>query len=326
MYEIVGNQQKYYVEDSKHGIAAQWNTGDYQKPSNSSQINEYQLPSSSRDNTLKTSDKKRNKKTWFVTIGMLITVLIILTVIAIALAALGYQKVEGTQTSAQQAASGNNTEIQREINELRTQLQQLRSYVMENITLYSNTTLISDKLLSLQGDFASVNETLYAVNSDIRSLDSHLQSDSTENSIVSSRVNHLSLSINSVGATQSSQISALQTVSSSLYRSISSVSSRFSSSLSRSISSVSRFSSSLSGSISLASSSLSRSISSVSRRFSSVSRTQSSEIRVLQTSNPYQNCIQETRNCTINVLTSSNKRLYCNTGSLSVNRTVSIRT
>ena len=51
---------------------------------------------------------------------MLITVLIIPT--AFALAALGYQKVDGTQTSPQQAASGNNMEIQREINELNTQL------------------------------------------------------------------------------------------------------------------------------------------------------------------------------------------------------------
>ena len=32
LYEIVANQKKYHVEDSKHGIAAQWNTGNYQKP------------------------------------------------------------------------------------------------------------------------------------------------------------------------------------------------------------------------------------------------------------------------------------------------------
>ena len=41
-------------------------------------------------------------------------------------------------------------------------------------------------------------------------------------------------------------------------------------------------------------------------------------------SNPYQNCIKETATCPISQLINDNRRLLCTTGSLAVNRTVSI--
>ena len=249
-YENGGNAQ-----DSEPGGSGDNESNVYQLPSHSSQINEYQLPSSnSRDHTHETKVTDKSRK-MFVTVGVLMTIFVILTAIALTLAALGYQKAEWRRNDTQQL-------LRKEINELHSQLQQLRSHIGEICNM--TDTLIIDELQLLQGNFALVNNSVYGVKSDISSLDNQLQYD------ISAVNNHLSFSISSVSATQSSQISAaLQTVSSGLSRSVGSVSSRFSSSLSRSISSVSRFSNNLSGSISSVSSSLSDSISSVSSRFSS---------------------------------------------------------
>ena len=123
LYEIMDNQ------NNSPGSATHNKSCEYQQhPSHSDQRIEHHIPTLNQYETREAKDKISYKTAWFVIIGVLITVLIILT--AFALAALGYQKVEGSQTSPQQAASGNNMEIQREINELNTQLQQLRSYTL----------------------------------------------------------------------------------------------------------------------------------------------------------------------------------------------------
>ena len=96
--------------------------------------------------------------------------------------------------------------------------------------------------------------------------------------------------------------------------------------LSNSIKSVSTTLSNSIGSVRSTQSSIYSKVSSVSTSFTSVSRSHSSSIRVLQTmtSNPYRNCIQETKSCIIDLLRNDNRRLFCQTETLSVNRTVSI--
>ena len=289
--------------------------------------------------------KRKKKASWFIVISVLITVCAMVALIALAIGVLSFNAARQDRSSRPQFGTGpvsgaiseesiNYTNLVNEISALNILVGQLYSDTQRNISqLFSvirvsngSSTFVnlSQQLMMVQNEVSLVNERQSGLSSDISAAQHNIASVSRQISTargditsVSSTMNQqirsiIGMDIRSISSTMSEGFQSL------ISTNIQPVSSRINSQIIRSVSSLNTRINSVSSSLNTRI----RSTSSVlgSRITSSVNRLSTVVSRL---SNPYQNCYQVNRSCQIDdSLMNNNKRLYCSTPALAVDRTV----